>query len=1138
MQAATNPTNPEGEAQDGEQAGEDGGLRLGSLFLSNLETSPQRNLQVLDLKDSKIATLPSQVYHVFSQARVLDLRKNVLQELLPDIAAMEMLEELLVDQNRLREIPAEVCLLPNLKILSVSQNALVALPKGMGRMASLRSLSLGDNQIAEIPEELGNCKELQNLFLHHNHFTRLPTSLHLLENLSELALEWFRYTTPPLPRVIKGAEWKRIILKFIDMCKDKHGRESHVGLVEVLSHFSQKTFDPNAIDSKRRTRLHVACLEGHVGVAVALAERGTKCDSLDCEGYSPLLVAVREEHPDIASALVRVGVDVNRGGGLFGSPLHVATVNFDPQMVVLLIRGRADVNQTDADGNTPLHVLMSVFDKGGKRAGVIGQILLRHGADCNLMNSDRWAPLHLAARRGQLRGICFVLNHIDSVSVACLKGTCSHRSEKNKSGRVRTCPRAFDLNLKGGSHLWTPLHLAGHACHVPVVQVLIEAGADIFLRNIDGRTPRHVSRGNLAISKLLRKAEGEWLWHRIHQKEETTLDPDVDVSEQVDEDHDRNSQTSTGSAANGALAVAPEDFALLETLKSDDEEDDQIEAIAKTIEGVARDDSRRGRESDSRPVEDPRKRHWILEKCCDTHFTKSERQQLESAIFLVPCTAKEFATLFAKLVQQGPKHRLPFLLSRPWVAELLPALLEDPEFASLIFGASLMANEDFVRALVRCVPRESLRRLGAIRSSEQETLLQALCKDTPRAQTGASAADVLAFLLAVCPPDTFDLEARDLRGQTPLHLAAQSGDVGLAQVLLEHGSDPNAREETTGWTPLHFAVSKAHYPLILQLLHHDTTNVNLVDKFCWPPLLEACSRLDARSTSLLVNGGARLSFRNQHEFDVLRAIDTSMKDLAAKKWMSCLVVSNGFDFKESTIQLSTEDRETLTRESAFYDGRTVPNSRPPFFVPDHLSPRCYSCKVAFTVTFRRYHCRSCGLALCGGCFKWRGTHIVALDERIKSRQMIALNAAVELSLKDRNVGRAAPVKGVASEDGKDVPGSPPTSPTRSDGSFEDPPLSEEVSALAPPMNVVLPAASNVPSVPSSKLPLASARTDKQSLPRGLSRERMPGQSSGRVGAVPPRTVRLCGPCATFFEVGVGETYGMLQHKEAMHALAM
>merc|ERR1719326_2866122 len=180
------------------------------------------------------------------------------------------------------------------------------------------------------------------------------------------------------------------------------------------------------------------------------------------------------------------------------------------------------------------------------------------------------------------------------------------------------------------------------------------------------------------------------------------------------------------------------------------------------------------------------------------------------------------------------------------------------------------------------------------------------------------------MLLTVCPFDTFDLEARDHRGQTALHLAAQSGDIGLVQVLLEYGADPNAQEETTGWTPLHFAVAKAHYALILQLLHHDATNVNQVDKFDWPPLLEACSRLDARSTALLVNGGANIGFRNQHQFDVLKAVDTSKKDLAAKRWMSCLVVSNGFRFEESTVQLNPEDRDTLERERAYYSSRQVP----------------------------------------------------------------------------------------------------------------------------------------------------------------------------------------------------------------------
>merc|ERR1719443_1015140 len=114
----------------------------------------------------------------------------------------------------------------------------------------------------------------------------------------------------------------------------------------------------------------------------------------------------------------------------------------------------------------------------------------------------------------------------------------------------------------------------------------------------------------------------------------------------------------------------------------------------------------------------------------------------------------------------------------------------------------------------------------------------------------------------------------------------------------------------------------------MQLLHHDSTNVNQVDKFDWPPLLEACSRLDARSTSLLVNGGAHLGFRNQHLFDVLKAVDTSKKDLAAKRWMSCLIVSNGFRFDESSVQLNTEDIDTLERERAFYATRQMPPAAP------------------------------------------------------------------------------------------------------------------------------------------------------------------------------------------------------------------
>eukprot|EP00439_Symbiodinium_sp_Y106_P075305 s165_g14.t2 len=939
--------------------------KLGTLNLGALETAAsQHNLQVLDLKDHKISAIPAQVLSAFTHVKVLDLRKNALEELLPDIRVMSQLEDLLLDQNRLREIPDEVCLLPHLRGLSLSQNLLKMLPKAVGSMKSLKSLSLGDNFLEEIPVELGQCKELQTLYLHHNSFTSLPSSLSALENLQELALEWFRYTTPPLPRVIKGAEWQRIIVKLKDLCREKKDKDARVSCIEVLSEFSQKAFDPNAIDSKRRTRLHVACLEGHVGVALALAENGSKCDSLDCEGYSPLLVAVREEHPDIANALVRVGVDVNRGGGLFGSPLHVATVNFDPQMVMLLIRGKADVNQTDADGNAPLHVLMSVFDKGGKRAAAIGKILLQHNADCNMMNSDKWAPLHLAARRGQLRGIAFVLSNLDSFDAACQKGTCSHQSKKPKGSRVRTCPQVFDLNLRGGSHLWTPLHLAGHACHVNVVQVLIEAGSDVFLRNVDGRTARHVSRGNLAISKLLRKAEDEWLWYRIHQgfaDMKETVKPLGDVSAATEPSPD----IVVSSPRNTSVAARDSDE-LLETFRVEDEEDDPIEEIAKTIEGPAKKGS--GPTAPQGPPDPGRapipqlrtasrpKMQRITEKCQDSYFSREELHALQALNFAKPVGEgpQAFIDILHKLLQKGPKERLPYLLSKAWVKELVPEVLENEKYHHILLSPELVCNEDFLRMIVSNLPQDRLTILGKMRNNDQDTLLHVVCKGMHAASPGA---DILSFLLSACPKGTFDLEARDMRGQTSLHLAAQNGDLGLVQVLLDNNCHPNSQEETTGWTPLHFAVSKAHYSVILQLLQHAETDVNQVDKFEWPPILEACSRLDARATSLLVNGRANLAFRSQHQFDVLKAVDTSKKDLAAKRWMSCLVVSNGFRLQESSVQLTAEDRETLHREQAYFNTRSIPATHPPFFVPDHLAPRCHSCKVLFSVTVRRYHCR-------------------------------------------------------------------------------------------------------------------------------------------------------------------------------------
>ena len=65
----------------------------------------------------------------------------------------------------------------------------------------------------------------------------------------------------------------------------------------------------------------------------------------------------------------------------------------------------------------------------------------------------------------------------------------------------------------------------------------------------------------------------------------------------------------------------------------------------------------------------------------------------------------------------------------------------------------------------------------------------------------AGAADVRACLRAGADPD-----ARDKKGVTPLHWAANNGNAAAVRALLEAGADPNARDDEHGDTPLHYAV--------------------------------------------------------------------------------------------------------------------------------------------------------------------------------------------------------------------------------------------------------------------------------------------------------------------------------------------
>jgi hypothetical protein len=91
--------------------------------------------------------------------------------------------------------------------------------------------------------------------------------------------------------------------------------------------------------------------------------------------------------------------------------------------------------------------------------------LLGHGGDANRRNDSGITPLILAARTGQIGGIRMLLRH------------------------------GADPNLPGGLNEWTPLMHATHKNQLGAVQALLESGAEVNSRGRSGETALMMAAG-------------------------------------------------------------------------------------------------------------------------------------------------------------------------------------------------------------------------------------------------------------------------------------------------------------------------------------------------------------------------------------------------------------------------------------------------------------------------------------------------------------------------------------------------------------------------------------------------------------------------------------------------------------------
>ncbi len=118
----------------------------------------------LDLSKNKLAAIPPEVF-TLRNLQMLNLSKNRIKEIPPGIAELKHLQRLDLSRNVLVQIPVQIGELENLLFLDLSRNNLISLPKEIGRLKRLEYFNLWDNDLSDLPDEIAGMDRLRELEL-------------------------------------------------------------------------------------------------------------------------------------------------------------------------------------------------------------------------------------------------------------------------------------------------------------------------------------------------------------------------------------------------------------------------------------------------------------------------------------------------------------------------------------------------------------------------------------------------------------------------------------------------------------------------------------------------------------------------------------------------------------------------------------------------------------------------------------------------------------------------------------------------------------------------------------------------------------------------------------------------------------
>lgn len=162
--------------------------------------------------------------------------------------------------------------------------------------------------------------------------------------------------------------------------------------------------------------------------------------------------------------------DINAVNKKGMTQLHTAISQGDVDAVELLIRSGANVNLVDNNRNSPLHLAMQncYKDRNGSEYAYIAQCLLENGALCNVQNKQGQTPLHYASQSLHVQAVNLLIEYKIDVNVQDNNG-CTPLIIVIRQDLPEIIGRPTDI----------------HLMQADVVKKLLQAGADAKIMGND-----------------------------------------------------------------------------------------------------------------------------------------------------------------------------------------------------------------------------------------------------------------------------------------------------------------------------------------------------------------------------------------------------------------------------------------------------------------------------------------------------------------------------------------------------------------------------------------------------------------------------------------------------------------------------